>query len=152
MPQINNNCIVTLESRQIMLGDEEVTSISVPASKTKRNGKTYISYTVYYDDAEEWENKEILKIVSNDCIELIRQGFLKAKMVFKKGETAVCDYTSPAGKMILSVDTLDLAINDSPQLTQIDLKYKIELDSDAEILVYFKFTAQSGELPEKGSI
>ena len=143
MTELNNNCLVTLESRQIMLGDEDTSVIKVPALRTEKNGKTYIYYTVFYDDDNQIANKETVKIVSDDCVELLRSGLLKSKMVFKKGETTSSVYASPAGQMMMSITTDELDIEQSEKKLVINMKYKIALDNDADILIYFKLTSES---------
>ncbi|MDD5924543.1 MAG: DUF1934 domain-containing protein [Clostridia bacterium] len=143
MTELNNNCLVTLKSRQIMLGDEDTSVIKVPALRTEKNGKTYIYYTVFYDDDNQIANKETVKIVSDDCVELLRSGLLKSKMVFKKGETTSSVYASPAGQMMMSITTDELDIEQSEKKLVINMKYKIALDNDADILIYFKLTSES---------
>ncbi len=143
MTELNNNCLVTLESRQIMLGDEDTSVINVPALRTEKNGKTYIYYTVFYDDDNQIANKETVKIASDDCVELLRSGLLKSKMVFKKGETTSSVYASPAGQMMMSITTDELDIQKSEKKLVINMKYKIALDNDADILIYFKLTSES---------
>ena len=143
MTELNNNCLVTLESRQIMLGDEDTSVINVPALRTEKNGKTYIYYTVFYDDDNQMANKETVKIVSDDCVELIRSGLLKSKMVFKKGETTSSIYSSPAGQMMMSITTEELDIEKNEKKLIINMKYKIALDNDVDILIYFKMTSES---------
>ena len=147
MPDIKNNCIVTIKSRQVMLGEEETSDIIVPGFKTVRNGKTYISYTVYYDEDRECKNKETVKILSSDTVELIRHGFFNSKMLFKKGESCVCDYSSHMVHTMLTIDTLDVSVKESEGLTEIYLEYKIDMDTDAAISIFFTLTAEnSGSL------
>ena len=111
MPEFENNCIVTLDSRQVMQGQEDSTVTTVPAFRTERNGHTYIYYTVYYDDNRECKNKEFIKIVDNKTVEIVRTGLLKAKMLFKENESTVTDYSSPAGQLTMCIDTKKLDIS-----------------------------------------
>ena len=143
MPELTPNCTVTFESRQIMQGEEEKSVISVPAYRTNKNGIEYIYYTVYYDSENECENREIVKIKNENCIELIRNGFLKSKMTFIQNETTVTDYQSPAGHLYISITTENLKTVITDDKITINMKYKINLDDDVEVLIYFKFTADS---------
>lgn len=146
MSELKSNVIVTFESRQISNGEEERTTITVPGYKTEKNGQTYIYYSVYYDEDRKYENKELVKIKSTDSIEIMRTGLLKSKMVFKTGETTVTDYQTPAGHLFISILTEKVDIDITDTSVKFNMNYRITLDDDADILVYFKFSADEKEI------
>lgn len=88
------------------------------------NGTHY----VYYDSGrDDFEVKNLIKIMDKR-IEVVRRGGIVSKMVFAPGASHDLDYSTPFGKIKMTIHTLGVSVTDTG--TEINAEIDYNLDSD----------------------
>lgn len=119
---MTKDVIVTIDGRQ--LGEEDgVISTTASGIYHQRGNKHF----VYYDEkAEDGEGitKNTIKITPNQ-IEIIKKGINSSHMIFHVKETTDTCYQTPYGSLLLTIQTLELQVEDSLDEIRVKLQYTL---------------------------
>ena len=109
--------------------DGESGDVSVVTSGVyyKKNGKHYIIYDEYQEDAERPLRCTIK--LSDRKAEILRGGDVRAHMEFEPGKTTVNCYSTPFGEIILTISTFDMQILEEEDLLRAEILYSLEMNS-----------------------
>ena len=124
---MNNNVLIKISGLQSL--DESSDSVEMMARGKyyEKNEKHYLLYDDFEGESGA-KTKNTLKFTDNR-VELVRNGLINGKLVFKKGENNQSLYSTPYGDMLLEVWTKDTALKKLEETINLKIDYELYADN-----------------------
>lgn len=81
--------------------DRESSKLKASGTLQTVNGKKVISYIE--PDEEMGKSETVIKIINDNCIEMIRNGIYETVFLIEEGKTHPCIYKTPFGEMNMDI-------------------------------------------------
>lgn len=108
---MNSEIRVTIEGIQVAFDEDDKATTPVPI-RTINPGKYYLKnnkeYVIYEELFDKDNPKSIITntiIIEEDSFQIIRNGFVKSRLLFKAGEQYATSLVTPMGAMYMMADT-----------------------------------------------
>lgn len=123
---MNKEATIIIKGKQAET-DEGVITVKAPATYHFQNNKHFARFEER-DNQGLLVNKNVLKISSNQ-VDIMKRGISNSHMVFRLDSITKTNYHTPYGIMEFQIQTTDLDIKETPNLVEVNLKYKLLSDN-----------------------
>ena len=134
---MTKDVIITVSGIQFDVNDGEAVEVVSRGEYFFRNGKHFLVYDEIMEE-EQQLTKCILKI-SENTVELTKQGSSNVHLQFEKNRNNVTYYNTPYGELMLGVTTHALEIREQEQSLVLKLNYSLDMNcqhlSECELTV-----------------
>lgn len=127
---MDNNALISLKTLQESYDGMKPNEIELQTKGrfAERNGKFYIIYEE--SELTGFENTTTTIKVSSDSVSMTRNGKYSSKMVFRKGEKRLCNYTTPFGNIPVSVSPTYLESDMTEAGGNVRIDYVLDLNNN----------------------
>lgn len=84
------------------------------------NGRYFVKNTNHYVIADTARYR-----FNHRSLEVVKNGDLNAKLIFENGQTRVCDYSTPYGRLPLEFRTKQISLSESEREIEMSVEYEI---------------------------
>lgn len=126
---MKDNAMISLKTLQNIDGSNEVNEIELQTKGkfAEKNGKFYIIYEE--SELTGFEDTTTTIKVSEDAVSLTRSGKYNSRMVFKKGEKCLCNYSTPYGVIPVGVNPTILESRLGDSGGKVSIEYILDIDN-----------------------
>lgn len=93
-----------------------------------KNGSSYVFYEEVMEECSQ-PIKTRIKWKQNE-LELIRQGVVDTRMIFRENQVNVTDYATPYGNLLLGVNTKTVNVEEKEDCIYVFVEYQLELEEE----------------------
>lgn len=126
---MDDNAIISIKTLQNIEGEDDVNEIELQTKGkfAEKNGKFYIIYEE--SELTGFEDTTTTIKVSDDSVSMTRSGKYNSKMVFRRGEKRLCNYSTPYGVIPMGVNPIRLESKLSNEGGKVAIEYIIDIDN-----------------------
>ena len=124
----NTNAELTLQSRQLIRGEEQLTITHENAKFDQKNDKKYIRYEER-DETGFSENKVCL-VISDDEVVVSRTGAINARLVYRENTKTESNYRVPYGILNVEVYTKKISQTERPNGLTLVMDYDLSVGGE----------------------
>ena len=124
---MKNNAVISLHSKQILEGDEDVIELQTQGKFAERDGKYFISYEE--SELTGFEDTVTTIKVSPDKVRMSRSGKYNMTMTYQKGEKNLCYYETLYGALAVAVDTKEIVNGLTPKGGMLSIDFLLDADN-----------------------
>jgi uncharacterized beta-barrel protein YwiB (DUF1934 family) len=124
------NSKITISTIQFDVDADEVITVSYPGEYFFHNGKHYVKYIEPLEDSAELQKHQtetIIKIDGNR-VEVKKKGLIEAHMLYEPGIKNTTYYESPAGKLLMNIQTDRVKIVEKETMVKVIMGYQLSLN------------------------
>ena len=129
--------LVKISGLQSMEEDSDQVEVITIGDYFLKNGKHYVIYDETVDGFE-GNIRNIVKI-SENMMEIRKQGIAMAHMVFEKDKKTLTRYATPVGEMIIEVTTNEIEMKEEEHSLRVRVNYALDINyehvSDCKIIM-----------------
>ncbi|MDO5797746.1 MAG: DUF1934 domain-containing protein [Eubacteriales bacterium] len=142
---MNKDVLIHVRGLQMMETEDEQEPIEivVPGQYYFRNGSHYLRYEEMMDDSAETTVNYIK--MSQDGVEIRKQGQVNVHMVFEQGKKNKTFYNTPYGTLQMGIAATGLELKESEDGIQMKVDYALDMNEEHVADCYLTVQAQSKE-------
>ena len=142
---MNKDVLIHVRGLQMMETEDEQEPIEivVPGQYYFRNGSHYLRYEEMMDDSAETTVNYIK--MSQDGVEIRKQGQVNVHMVFEQGKKNMTFYSTPFGTLQMGIAATGLELKESEDGIQMKVDYALDMNEEHVADCYLTVQAQSKE-------
>lgn len=129
--------LVKISGLQSMEEDSDQVEVITIGDYFLKNGKHYVIYDETVDGVE-GNIRNTVKI-SENMMEIRKQGIAMAHMVFEKDKKTLTRYATPVGEMIIEVTTNEIEMKEEEHSLRVRVNYALDINyehvSDCKIIM-----------------
>ncbi len=134
---MTKDVLVKISGLQTMEEDSDQIEIITAGDYFQKNGKHYVIYEETVDGFEGTVRNTVK--ISEDMMEIRKQGITVAHMVFEKDKKTMTRYATPMGEMIIEVITNEIEMKQEEDRLDVQVKYGLDINyehvSDCHIIM-----------------
>lgn len=134
---MTRDVLVKISGLQTMEEDSDQIEVITAGDYFQKNGKHYVIYEETVDGFEGTIRNTVK--ISEDMMEIRKQGITVAHMVFEKDKKNQTRYATPMGEMIIDVTTNEIQMEQDEDRLDVQVKYALDINyehvSDCNIIM-----------------
>lgn len=123
---MTEDVILTVNGRQLDLGEDASTELIAGAAYYYRNGKHFVVYAEPDPDSGGQTGNTIK--IAGDRVDVIRRGAGSVHMVFEREKQITSCYHTPAGDIMIDVYTSDIRTEQGPETIETKIDYTLHMN------------------------
>lgn len=123
---MTEDVILTVNGRQMDLGEDASTELIAGAAYYYRNGKHFVVYDEIDPDSGEQTGNTIK--IADGRVDVIRRGAGSVHMIFEKEKQIPSCYHTPAGDVVMDVYTSDIRTEQNPDVIETNIDYTLHMN------------------------